>query len=81
MKKQYATLVPEWFEEVWNRHDANTIDRLLDKDGVAHGIVDGNGKELCGSEAFNDFHRSFLKAFPNITSSGNTAKRKYYSLS
>jgi predicted ester cyclase len=66
MKKQYATLIHEWFEEVWNRHDSNTIDRLLDEDGVAHGIVDANGKEPRGPAAFKAFHQSFLKAFPNI---------------
>lgn len=66
MNKKYATLVHEWFEEVWNKRDSKTIDRLLDKDGVAHGIVDANGKEPRGPAEFKKFHQSFLKAFPDI---------------
>jgi len=64
---KYATLVHEWFGEVWNTRDAKAIDRLLDKDGVAHGITDANGKELRGPEEFKVFHQRFLKAFPNLT--------------
>jgi steroid delta-isomerase-like uncharacterized protein len=66
MKKQYATLAHEWFEEVWNQRDAQTIDRLLADDGIAHGITDANGKELRGPAAFKEFHKRFLNAFPNI---------------
>ena len=66
MKKQYATLIHEWFEEVWNRRDAKVIDRLLDKDGIAHGITDAEGKEPRGPAEFKNFHQRFLKAFPNI---------------
>jgi steroid delta-isomerase-like uncharacterized protein len=66
MKKQYQTLVHEWFEEVWNQRNAQTIDRLLADDGIAHGITDASGNELRGPAAFKEFHQRFLNAFPNI---------------
>ena len=66
MSKQYKTLPHEWFEEVWNQRNTGAIDRLLAADAVLHGMVDENGKELCGPEAFKAFHSRFLKAFPNL---------------
>jgi len=66
MKKQYPTLIHEWFEEVWNQRNAQTIDRLLADDAIAHGITDARGNELRGRVAFKEFHRRFLNAFPNI---------------
>lgn len=66
MKKQYPTLVHEWFEEVWNQRDAQAIDRLLADDAIVHGITDANGKELRGPAAFKEFHERFLNAFPDI---------------
>ena len=66
MKKQYPTVVHEWFEEVWNRRDASAIDRLLGADAIVHGITKDNGEELRGPKDFKEFHRRFLDAFPNI---------------
>jgi steroid delta-isomerase-like uncharacterized protein len=67
MPKQYATLVHEWFEEVWNQRNAQTIDRLLAADAIVHGITDENGRELRGPQAFREFHKRFLNAFPDVT--------------
>lgn len=61
----YQTLVHEWFEEVWNQRRADTIDRLLAEEAVVHGIVDDQGRELRGPQAFREFHRRFLDAFPD----------------
>jgi predicted ester cyclase len=66
MKKQYPTLIHEWFEEVWNQRDAKAIDRLLDPDAIAHGISGADGKEPRGPAEFKDFHQRFLTAFPNL---------------
>lgn len=65
MPNAYPTLVHEWFEEVWNRRNAESIDRLLASDAIVHGIMDGNGQELRGPKGFREFQRQFLSAFPN----------------
>jgi steroid delta-isomerase-like uncharacterized protein len=66
MAKKYPTLVHEWFEEVWNQRNAQTIDRLLAADAIVHGLTDGSGKEVRGPKAFREFHSRFIDAFPNI---------------
>jgi hypothetical protein len=38
MTKQYANLIHEWFEEVWNQRNTQTIDRLMAEDALFHGI-------------------------------------------
>ena len=65
MASSYPTLVHEWFEEVWNQRKQQTIDRLLAPDAVVHGIVDEQGRELVGPQAFRQFHQRFLDAFPD----------------
>lgn len=66
MTDQYNTFVHRWFEEVWNKGRAEAIDEMLDCDGVAHGLTDESGKELCGPEGFKPFFESFRKAFPDL---------------
>ena len=66
MTAHYNTLAHEWFEEVWNRGDADAIDRLFAADGIAHGLVDSNGNELQGPIGFKPFFRQFRNAFPDI---------------
>ena len=57
----YPTLVHEWFEEVWNQRNTQTIDRLLAPEAVVHGIVDESGRELVGPHAFRAKLKSFLR--------------------
>jgi steroid delta-isomerase-like uncharacterized protein len=66
MAKKYATIANEWFEEVWNQGKAAAIDRLLGEETIVHGIVDKNGLEVRGPNAFKEFHASFRNAFPDI---------------
>lgn len=66
MTDQYNTFVHRWFEEVWNKGRAEAIDEMLACDGVAHGLTDESGKELCGPEGFKPFFESFRKAFPDL---------------
>ena len=66
MAAHNETLVHRWFEEVWNRGRAEAIDEMLDCDGVAHGLTDQSGNELCGPEGFKPFFESFRSAFPDI---------------
>src|SRR2546425_264198 len=67
MPNNYPTLVHEWFEEVWNQRNAQTIDRLLAADAIVHGITDESGVELREPKAFREFHKRFLNAFPSVT--------------
>jgi steroid delta-isomerase-like uncharacterized protein len=67
MSKKYPTLMHEWFDEVWNRGNAETIERFLAADAIVHGITDESGNELRGPNAFKKFHTRFLNAFPNLT--------------
>ena len=66
MANNYPTIMHQWFEEVWNQRNADTIERLLAADATVHGITDEHGKELVGPVAFRDFQRRFLNAFPNM---------------
>jgi steroid delta-isomerase-like uncharacterized protein len=60
------TILNRWFEEVWNQGRESTIDELLATDAVAHGLVDGNGKEITGIESFRAYFRSFRSALSDI---------------
>jgi steroid delta-isomerase-like uncharacterized protein len=66
MGEEYKTLLEEWFNEVWNKRDANAIDRLAAADVIAHGLLDENGNELRGVQAFKAFHGKFINAFPDL---------------
>lgn len=66
MSEENKALINRWFEEVWNRGDAEAIDELLAEDGVVHGLVDANGNPVRGLAAFHDFHSQFRGAFPDI---------------
>ena len=60
------TLLHRWFEEVWNKRRPEAIDEMLDCEGIAHGLVDESGKELCGPEGFKPFFANFISAFPDL---------------
>ena len=66
MADQNETLVHRWFEEVWNKGRAEVIDEMFACEGVAHGLVDQEGKELCGPAGFKPFFESFRNAFPDL---------------
>lgn len=55
-----------WFEDLWNKGDETTIDRMLHADGVVHGLPTPDGQPIRGREAFRPFYRSLKAAFPDI---------------
>ena len=55
-----------WFEEVWNKGRETAVDELASPDVIAHGIVDDQGNELVGRDAFKAFWRQFRNAFPDV---------------
>ena len=66
MAEQPETLIHRWLEEVWNKGRAEAIDEMFASEGIAHGLTDPEGKELCGPEGFKPFFESFRNAFPDI---------------
>lgn len=66
MPDDRKTIVHEWFEQVWNQGNADTIDRLFAEDGVAHGLAGADGTALRGPAGFRPFFQSFRDAFPDI---------------
>ena len=60
------TLIHRWFEEVWNKGRADTIDELLADECVVHGLADASGNEVRGPAEFRAFHAQFREAFPEI---------------
>ena len=55
-----ADPLTRWFDEVWNRGNADTIDELLAPDATLHGLAPG---DLTGPGAFRAFHASFTATF------------------
>ena len=66
MSQENETLLRRWFEEVWNKGRAEAIDEMFACDGIAHGLADQSGAELCGPEGFKPFFESFRNAFPDL---------------
>ena len=66
MSEENKALIRRWFEEVWNQGNSKTIDELLDKNGVIHGLVDANGEPVRGLKAFHEFHDQFHNAFSDL---------------
>ncbi|MEW6129080.1 MAG: ester cyclase [Acidobacteriota bacterium] len=63
---QNDTLLHRWFETVWNQGRAEAIDEMFDCEGIAHGLTDQQGNELCGPQGYKPFYESFRNAFPDI---------------
>jgi steroid delta-isomerase-like uncharacterized protein len=55
-----------WFDGVWNRGDASTIDRLIDADTMIHGLPTADGQPIRGPQAFRPFYEAFRSAFPDL---------------
>jgi steroid delta-isomerase-like uncharacterized protein len=64
MSERNKALIRRWFEEVWNKGRAETIDELFAEDGLAHGLA--GSEPLRGPENFKPFFHTFRNAFPDI---------------
>jgi steroid delta-isomerase-like uncharacterized protein len=67
MSEENKALIKRWFEEVWNKGNAEVIDELFAQDGVIHGLVDGSGNPVPHFRGFKQFHSQFRGAFPDIS--------------
>jgi steroid delta-isomerase-like uncharacterized protein len=66
MRSESMEVAHRWFEEVWNEGREEAIDEMFAEEGIAHGLMDENGKELQGPKEFKPFFRKFRDAFPDI---------------
>ena len=62
MSAQNKALVRRWFEQVWNKGRAESIDELLSDRSVVHGL----GPDLRGPSGFKPFHAAYRDAFPDL---------------
>jgi steroid delta-isomerase-like uncharacterized protein len=53
----------DWFDQVWNQRRGDVIAQMVTPDVVVHGL----GDDRIGADAFREFHRTFLGAFPDLT--------------
>ena len=58
-------LVRRWFDQVWNKGQEATIDKLFAEDGVAYGLGDTD-VEIRGPVQFKPFFRNMRGAFPDL---------------
>ena len=58
-------LVRRWFDEVWNKGQEATIDKLFAENGVAYGLGDTD-VEIRGPAQFKPFFRNMRGAFPDL---------------
>src|SRR5688572_24026947 len=64
MSEQNEALIRRWFEEVWNRRREEAIDEMMVEDVVAKGLP---AEQINGREAFRQFYRLFIAAFPELS--------------
>lgn len=65
MSAENVSLIRRWFTEVWNDGRSETIDELLHKDGVMHGLGP-SGVDVRGPESFKQFHGTMRGAYPDV---------------
>ena len=66
MSQENRDMIRRWFDEVWNKGNADAIDEMFDEQGIAHGLSAETGAPMVGPAAFREFHAKFREAFPDI---------------
>ena len=65
MSEANKQLVRRWFEEVWNKQNADAITEMFAPEGKGYGFPDTDSV-LIGPEEFKTIHRNFCGAFPDL---------------
>jgi len=64
MRNHQNALLYKWFDEVWNKDDESSIDKLMTHDSSAEGIFkEGQPK---GAEGFKIFFKDFRNQFHDV---------------
>jgi len=66
MPPSKTTLLHRWFDEVWNEGREEVIEEMMADGCPVHGVIDEEGKEICGQSAFKAFFRKMRSAFPDL---------------
>ena len=64
MRNAQATVLYQWFTEVWNNENEGAIDQLMDADAITDGVTGEAGS--AGGEGFRIFYRDFRDKFSQI---------------
>jgi predicted ester cyclase len=64
MRDIKSTLLHQWFNEVWNQNQEDSIDKLMTTESNAHGIIAPDQPK--GPDGFKLFYRGFKDQFENI---------------
>ncbi|UKJ09302.1 ester cyclase [Solitalea lacus] len=64
MKNIKNTVLFQWFDEVWNQGNEESIDKLMAENSNAHGIIQEGQPN--GASGFKIFYREFRKDFKDI---------------
>lgn len=67
-EEEKATILHQWFEEIWNQGDLGAIDRLFAPHGVVHRISEVHAEDHAdqGRDEFRAFVERFRGAFPDM---------------
>jgi steroid delta-isomerase-like uncharacterized protein len=65
MSEANKTLMRRWFDEVWNQGLEQTIDEMIAKDCVVHGLGETE-TDIRGPEEFKVFVRNLRGSFPDV---------------
>jgi predicted ester cyclase len=60
-----AVLLQQWFDQVWNQANEDSIEQMMHKDAVLHGL-DAAGTTQ-GIESFRQFYKNFRLTFPHVS--------------
>ena len=66
MSEQNKALTQRWFDEVWNKGNAEAIAELVTDDVVVHGLRDAVGSAITNISEFRAYHSQLRGAFPDI---------------
>ena len=66
MSEENKALMRRWFDEVWDKGNADAIGELATEDVVIHGLNDASGSSISSLAEFRSYHTQLRSAFPDI---------------
>jgi steroid delta-isomerase-like uncharacterized protein len=66
MSEENKAIVRRWFDEVWNRGNANTLNELLSASATVHNLPVEQSEEKMQTENFLPMVEAFRGAFPDL---------------
>jgi steroid delta-isomerase-like uncharacterized protein len=66
MSEQNKALLRRWFDEVWNKGNAQAIGEIVTDDVAIHGLSDASGTPITSITEFRNYHTQLRNAFPDI---------------